>query len=68
MPTELLGDKVERVLHLTGADRLARILSKTTGKPCRCKQRKKYLNELHKRVQEMRNQVLIDQMKNRPKR
>lgn len=66
--TELLGDKVERILHKVGADKVARIIERNTGRPCGCKKRKEFLNKLQKQMQEMRTKIAIDQMKNNRRR
>ena len=64
---KLLGDTIEDVLHKLHVDKVAKIIERITKKPCKCKERREKLNALHKRMQEMRNQVLLDQKKNAPK-
>ena len=64
---KLLGDKVEDALKKVHADKVAKIIERVTKKPCKCKERKEKLNALHKRMQEMKRQVALEQMKNAPK-
>ena len=41
-----LGDVVHRVAKATGIDRVAKAISRATGKPCNCPKRRQQLNEL----------------------
>lgn len=48
-----LGDTLEKVIHKTGLDNLAKAYTKVTGKPCHCQKRKDQLNELFPYNQEV---------------
>jgi hypothetical protein len=41
-----LGDDVEAVAKVIGADRLAKLYESVTGKPCGCRERRDLLNKL----------------------
>ena len=57
---DLLGDKLERMLKRIGAARVAEAITKTTGKDCGCKKRKKQINDFQRKFQE--------RIKRRPKK
>ena len=40
-----LGDTVAKFTAFTGLDHLAKLYTRTTGKPCGCKERQAYLNK-----------------------
>lgn len=61
---QLLGDKVERVLRKVGVAKVVNIIEKKTGKDCGCKKRKQILNDYHKRMQKMRDNIIEQQLKN----
>ena len=50
--TELVGDKLERLLKRAGVARVVEAIEKKTGRDCGCKKRKKKLNSLHQRYLE----------------
>lgn len=41
-----LGDTVEKAIKLVGADKIAKLYEKKTGRACRCSDRKELLNRL----------------------
>ena len=41
-----LGDTIANLTHATGADKLAELYTKLTGKPCNCAARQDALNKL----------------------
>ena len=47
--TELVGDKLERLLKRAGVARVVEAIEKKTGKDCGCKKRRKKMNDLHNR-------------------
>ena len=47
---ELFGDKLERRLKQVGADKVVEKVEKITGKPCGCAKRKKFLNDVHRKI------------------
>ena len=61
---KLLGDKVERILHKVGADKVARVIERKTKRPCGCKKRKDFLNKIHQQMQDMRDKILAQQKTN----
>lgn len=48
----LAGDMTETMLKALRADRVAKVISRVTGKPCNCTQRKMRLNALHRKLRE----------------
>tara|TARA_R110000796_G_scaffold64291_2_gene149061 strand:- start:131 stop:310 length:180 start_codon:yes stop_codon:yes gene_type:complete len=40
-----LGDTVEKIAHAIGADKVAKVYEKITGKDCGCNKRKDKLNK-----------------------
>lgn len=47
---KLLGDKVETVIEALGGKQVAKAIERITKKPCKCAQRKAFLNNLHRRM------------------
>ena len=57
--SELFGDKVERLLRKAKVDK---VLERVTKHPCnKCKQRREFMNAVHKQMQKMHAQILKDQ-------
>ena len=48
--TELLGDKVDRLLKSIGADKAARLIERVGKRPCGCQGRKEALNKWHRDI------------------
>jgi len=63
---KLLGDAVEDLLKKVKADKLVDVIETVTRRPCNCKKRKLHLNVLHKKMQDMKNRILVEQKKNAP--
>ena len=49
---KLIGDMTEDMLRAVRIDRVAKLVSRVTGKPCNCNQRKMKLNDLHRKLRE----------------
>ncbi len=45
-PSRGVGDTVAKMTHATGLNRLAKIYTKATGKPCGCNERQKKMNQV----------------------
>lgn len=41
-----LGDSVAKVIHATGLNKVSEMYTSITGKPCNCKGRQEFLNDL----------------------
>lgn len=48
----LLGDRVERMMKMIGADKVAKMYEQIGRKPCGCAGRKAALNEWHRKAAE----------------
>lgn len=45
-----LGDAVEIVANKLGGQTISKAITRVTGKPCKCAERKQRLNDFHKRL------------------
>ncbi len=55
---KLLGDRIEEVLNLLHVDQITKVVETITKKPCKCSQRKEYLNKLHRQMCEMKERIM----------
>lgn len=52
---KMLGDEVEEILQQFGAHRLAKAYEEVTNVDCGCESRKKWLNNMHRKLKEWWN-------------
>ncbi len=50
MKQTYLGDHVEIIANKLGGKTISKAITRVTGKPCKCAERKQRLNDLHKRL------------------
>jgi len=60
---KLLGDHIEALINKVGGKHISKVIERVTKKPCKCGQRKKFLNNMHRRAQ-----MLCDPNKPIPKK
>lgn len=48
-----IGDHIEAALKAIGGERITKTIENATGKPCGCANRKRIMNDAHKRVLRM---------------